>query len=149
VPEGGTAMVYLRTPEAVAASAKIKELLGSLEGVDRVVEPRGFPALGMPLPKDNPQMADLILVAKPTYGFAGQAEGEPVVDVAEGMTIGMHGYIADDPDMNALFIAWGRGIRKGIRIESLRNVDVAPTVAELLGLTLDGVDGKAARAILE
>ena len=149
VPEGGTAMVYLRTPEAVAAAAKIKSLLGALEGVDRVIEPGDFAALGMPLPQDNPQMADLILVAKPTYGFAGPAEGEPVVDVTEGMTIGLHGYLADDPDMNAIFIAWGRGIRKGVRIDSLRNVDVAPTVAALLGLRLDGVDGRALGAILE
>ncbi|HEV3026590.1 MAG TPA: alkaline phosphatase family protein, partial [Planctomycetota bacterium] len=124
-------------------------LLGGLEGVDRVLEPGDFASLGMPLPKDNPQMADLILVAKPTYGFAGPAEGDPVVDVAEGMTIGLHGYLADDPDMNAIFIAWGRGIRKGVRIESLKNVDVAPTVAALLGLKLAGVDGKAVSAILE
>jgi predicted AlkP superfamily pyrophosphatase or phosphodiesterase len=149
VPEGGTAMVYLRTPEAVAEAAKIKSLLGALEGVDRVLEPGEFAALGMPLPRDNPQMADLILVAKPNYGFAAPAEGEPVVDVTEGMTIGLHGYIADDPDMNAIFIAWGRGIRKGVRIESLKNVDVAPTVAALLGLKLDGADGRAVEAILE
>jgi len=149
VPEGGTAMVYLRTPEALAAKDKIKFLFGSLEGVDRVIEPFDFPALGMPMPKDNPQMADLLLVAKPGYGFAGLAEGEPVVDVTEGITIGHHGYLADDPDMNAIFIAWGRGIRKGVRIDTLKNVDVAPTVAALLGLTLEGVDGKAVSAILE
>ncbi|HEV3026077.1 MAG TPA: ectonucleotide pyrophosphatase/phosphodiesterase, partial [Planctomycetota bacterium] len=78
VPEGGTAMVYLRTPEAVAAAAKIQSLLGALEGVDRVIEPGEFAALGMPLPQDNSQMADLILVAKPGYGFAAPFEGEPV-----------------------------------------------------------------------
>jgi predicted AlkP superfamily pyrophosphatase or phosphodiesterase len=149
VPEGGTAMVYLRTPEAVAATAKIKALLGALEGVDRILEPGEYAALGMPSPKDNPQMPDMILVAKPTYGFAGVAEGEPVVDVTEGMTIGLHGYMAEDPDMNAIFIAWGRGIKKGVRIETLKNVDVAPTVAALLGLKLEGIDGKAVSAVLE
>lgn len=149
VPEGGTAMVYLRSPEAIAAAPRIRTLLGGLEGVDRIIEPAEYAALGMPSPKDNPQMADLVLVAKPTYGFAGGAEGEPVVDVVDGMTIGMHGYVADDPDMNAIFIAWGRGIRKGVRLETLKNVDVAPTVAALLGLKLEDVDGKAVSAILE
>ena len=67
----------------------------------------------------------------------------------EGMTIGMHGYPADDPDMNAIFIAWGRGIRKGARVGLIRNVDVAPTAAALLGLKLEGVDGKALSEILE
>jgi len=149
VAEGGTAMVYLRTPEALAAAPKIKSLLGGLEGVDRILEPGDYAALGMPSPKDNPQMADLVLVAKPSYGFAGGAEGDPVVDVTEGMTIGLHGYLADDPDMNAIFIAWGRGIRKGARIDTLRNVDVAPTVAALLGLRLAGVDGKVVSDILD
>ena len=142
-------MVYLRSPEAQAAGARIRSLLGGLEGVDRIIEPGEYAALGMPSPKDNPQMADLVLVAKPGYGFALPAEGEPVVDVTEGITIGHHGYLTDDPDMNAIFIAWGRGIRKGARIETLRNVDVAPTVAALLGVTLDGVDGKVVSAILE
>ncbi|HZE98821.1 MAG TPA: alkaline phosphatase family protein [Planctomycetota bacterium] len=149
VPEGGTAMVYLRAPESAAAAGRIRELLKGLEGVDRLIEPDEYLKLGMPLPKDNPQMADFVLVAKPGYGFAGVAEGEPVVDVTEGMTIGLHGYVAEDPDMNAIFIAWGRGIRKGARIETLRNVDVAPTVAALLGLTLEGVDGRAVSAVLE
>jgi hypothetical protein len=103
----------------------------------------------MPDPKSYPQMADFVLTAKPGYGFAAAVEGEPVVDVTEGMVIGLHGYPAEDPDMNAIFIAWGRGIRKGARIETLRNVDVAPTVAALLGLKLEGVDGKAVSAVLE
>jgi hypothetical protein len=41
------------------------------------------------------------------------------------------------------FVAWGRGIRSGIRVPSLELADVAPTIATLLGLrldeTLDGV----------
>ncbi len=149
VPEGGTAMVYLQTPGALQKKDEIKSLLGGLEGVDRVLEPKDYAALGMPSPADNRQMAQFVLVAKPTYGFATGTDGEPVVDVTEGMTIGMHGYLAEDPDMNAIFIAWGRGIRKGARVDLIRNVDVAPTAAALLGLKLEGVDGKAVSAILE
>jgi len=149
VPEGGTAMVYFQRPVALMKREQIKSLLGSLEGVDRIIEPKDFAALGMPSPDDNPQMAQLVLVAKPTYGFAAGTEGEPVVDVTEGMTIGTHGYLAEDPDMNAIFIAWGRGIRMGARVDLIRNVDVAPTAAALLGLKLEGVDGKVVTAILE
>lgn len=35
------------------------------------------------------------------------------------------------------FVAWGRGIRSGIRLPSLELVDIAPTIAALLGLRLD------------
>jgi hypothetical protein len=149
VPEGGTAMVYLRGPDAAEVGPRVRETLKTLEGVDQLWEPDRYAALGMPDPKSYPQMADFVLTAKPGYGFAAAAEGEPVVDVTEGMTIGLHGYPAEDPDMNAIFIAWGRGIRKGARIETLRNVDVAPTVAALLGLKMEGVEGKAVSAILD
>lgn len=149
VPEGGTAMVYLRGADAAEVGARVRETLRAVEGVDKLWEPADFAALGMPQPQDNPQMADFVLTAKPGYGFAGAADGEAVVDVTDGMTIGLHGYPAEDPDMNAIFIAWGRGIRKGARIETLRNVDVAPTIAALLGLNLEGVDGKAVSAVLE
>jgi len=149
VPEGGTAMVYLRGSDAAEVGPRVRETLKALEGVDQIWEPDRYAALGMPDPKSYPQMADFVLTAKPGYGFAAAAEGEPVVDVTEGMTIGLHGYPAEDPDMNAIFIAWGRGIRKGARIETLRNVDVAPTVAALLGLKMEGVEGKAVSAILD
>lgn len=149
VPEGGTAMVYLRGADAAEVGGKVRDTLKALEGVDQVWEPSQYAALGYPDPKVNPQMADFVLTAKSGYGFAGAADGEPVVDVAEGAYIGLHGYPAEDPDMNAIFIAWGRGIRKGARIDTLRNVDVAPTVAALLGLKLEGVDGKAVTAVLE
>ncbi|MBV8879059.1 MAG: alkaline phosphatase family protein, partial [Planctomycetaceae bacterium] len=138
VPEGGTAMAYLRGADAVEVGPKVRELLKGLEGVEQLWEPSQYASLGLPDPKANPQMADFVLTARPGYGFGAPAEGEPVVDVTEGIPVGLHGYPADDPDMNAMFIAWGRGIRKGARIETLKNVDVAPTIAALLGISLQG-----------
>lgn len=149
VPEGGTAMVYIRGNDVEKNAPRILETLKALEGVDQVWSPSDFPSLGLPSPKDNPQMAEYVLTAKPGYGFAGNADGEPVVDAAEGGTLGLHGYPASDPDMNAIFIAWGRGIRKGARVEGVRNVDVAPTIAALLGLKMEGVEGKALTDILD
>jgi hypothetical protein len=40
------------------------------------------------------------------------------------------------------FVAWGRGIRNRVRIPTIELVDVAPTIAALLGLRLDDkIDG--------
>jgi len=36
--------------------------------------------------------------------------------------------------MSALFIAAGPNIRKGVTIAKMRNIDVAPTIMELLGV---------------
>lgn len=47
------------------------------------------------------------------------------------------------------FVAWGRGIRARVRVPELDIVDVAPTIAALLGLRLEGaIDGTALFGIL-
>jgi len=45
--------------------------------------------------------------------------------------------------MSPGFVAWGSGVRRGVRIPWLRQIDVAPTVALLLGVPLDEADGRA------
>jgi hypothetical protein len=47
------------------------------------------------------------------------------------------------------FVAWGRGIRLQVRVPRLELVDLAPTIAMLLGLRLDDdIDGTALTGIL-
>ena len=101
----------------------------------------------MPDPDTNPQMADLVLVAADGYGFGVETEG-PAVAAAANATTGRHGYVSSDPDMNGIFIASGRGIKAGARLDVFANVDVAPTIAALLGLTMDNIDGRRLEAIL-
>ena len=44
--------------------------------------------------------------------------------------------------MDVGFVAWGRGLRERVQIPEMRQTDVAPTVAYLLGLALDtGAEG--------
>jgi len=81
-------------------------------------------------------MPDLIVVAKSGYGFAGKRkEAGPAVASVEP-AVGAHGYLNTDPEMQAIFIASGYGIRRGTRLESLPNTKIAPTLAALLGLQL-------------
>ena len=56
---------------------------------------------------------------------------------------GTHGYLNTDPKMQAIFIAWGAGIPKGVRLNSISNLDVAPTIAALLGLEMKQAQGHA------
>ena len=51
--------------------------------------------------------------------------------------------------MRAIFIAWGNGIRPGARVDEMRNVDVAPTVAHLLGLEMKNISGRVLTGILK
>jgi len=143
IPEGGSAMLYV-TDKARRAELipKVKRLLERVEGVERVYGRAEFPTLGLPDPEKYDQMADLLPVARPGYAFAGGLDGAAVADVPTGTTPGSHGYLASDAAMDTFLIAWGQGIRSGVRLGEIRNVSVAPTVARLLGLKMDNVEGR-------
>ena len=62
---------------------------------------------------------------------------------------GTHGYCPDDPAMDAAFIAAGPGIKSLGAIPRIRMIDIAPTVAALLGVELPGADGLAIAGVIE
>jgi predicted AlkP superfamily pyrophosphatase or phosphodiesterase len=150
VAEGGTALVYVTAPDPDGALLrKARQALTGLEGVDRIVEPAEYAAYGLPQPSVDPQAGALFLTAKEGYAFGGGATGDkPIADAVEG-GLGTHGYVATDPDIQALFIASGRGIKPGVKLPSVDNVDVAPTAAKLLGVDLKNVEGKVLTGILQ
>ena len=47
---------------------------------------------------------------------------------------GAHGYSPDHPEMGAIFLGMGRGLPRGVRTGAMRNIDIAPTIAALLGI---------------
>ena len=148
VPEGGTALVYVTTPDPSGAVLKrAKDALAGVEGIAAVVEPDGFAKYGLPAPERNPQMGALLLVGKDGYAFTADAAAPAVVD-APLASQGAHGYLASDPDLRALFIAAGRSIRRGVVLDEVSTLDLAPTIAQLLGVQLPDTDGKVLSAIL-
>jgi predicted AlkP superfamily pyrophosphatase or phosphodiesterase len=140
VPEGGTAMVYITNRDRKAELvAEFRRLFATVEGVDRIYGTGDFPKLGLPTPGRSDQAPDLVLAAKPDYAFSNEQEG----DLITPATGGTHGYLNTDPKMQAIFIAWGRDIPKGIRLDRISNLDVAPTIAALLGLEMPQAKGHA------
>ncbi len=127
----------------------MKEWFSNLEGVDRILGPEDFPAFGLPDPEKNNQMADLALAGKEGYSFGANTDGAAVVDITGPGYPGNHGYLNSDKDMNAIFIAWGYGITPGDSLPIFNNVDVAPTIASLLGLKMNNIDGVPLNAILK
>ena len=142
VPEGGTALLYITVPDPSGEIlSRAKSTIASVEGVGTIVEPNGYKQYGLPQPTDNNQMGALFIIPKEGYAFNAAATDPAVVDAAEG-GLGAHGYLASDPELSALFIASGAGIVRGAALGTIDNVDVAPTIARLLGLTLPDVDGR-------
>ena len=91
--------------------------------------------------------ASLFITPKDGYSFTAAVGEDVVVDAIEG-SLGAHGYPATDPELGALFIASGAGINAGSKLDVIDNVDVAPTLAALLGLTLENMDGRVLTEIL-
>lgn len=149
VPEGGTALVYVTVPDPGGEILnRTKQALAGLEGIDKVIEPQDFAQYGLPLPSANQQMGALFLTAKDGYAFTAATGDKTAIDAPAG-SLGAHGYVSTDPDLQALFIASGRGIRPGTTLATVNNVDVAPTAATLLGLEMKNIDGRVLSEILE
>jgi predicted AlkP superfamily pyrophosphatase or phosphodiesterase len=145
VPEGGTAMVYVADPARRAALLPgLRDKLRKVEGVEGVFGEEAFDQLG--LPRASEPSPDLVLSAKSGYSFSGGSKGPVVTGVADA---GSHGYLNTNPDMQAIFIAWGAGIRSGARLEEVSAMDVGPTAAALLGLRMGPVQGRVLQEILK
>jgi predicted AlkP superfamily pyrophosphatase or phosphodiesterase len=144
---GGMAMVYVtNSMRKTALLADLRALFVGVEGIDQVYAADDFRKLGLPVSGSSDQAPDLVLAAKPSYVFANETEGEYVTPATEG---GTHGYPNTDPQMQAIFIAWGAGIPKGVHLDSISNLDVAPTIAALLGLEMKHAKGQAIEQIVK
>ncbi len=146
---GGSDLIYiLDEKHKESIRTKLKSLLSKLEGVAQVLDVDDFKRYGLPDPSQNPEQADLMLSAKPGYSFANSYKGtNPITDVGERR--GSHGHLPDPHYMHASFIAAGAGIKSGIKLKTISNLDVAPTIAKLLGVELPTSEGRVLTEILD
>ena len=139
---GGSAGVYLKDPTDAATAKAVRALLEeNADGLYRIIEKNQLVKLG------GPRNATFYLEAEPGYMFSGSKTGDALVRSAP--IKGNHGCLPTNAQMYTGFIASGRGIKNGVLLDTVRLVDVAPTVAQLLGLRLDNVDGRVLNEILE
>ena len=135
VPEGGEASLYIRDAATRAKRLPtLKSSFAQLPGVAAVYTASDAQRLGIPAPGASSQAPDLYLVAKPGFAFMAGTEEPLVSEVAPAR--GAHGYLNTDPDMQALFVASGAHVRRGVQLGNISNLRVAPTIAKLLGVSL-------------
>jgi predicted AlkP superfamily pyrophosphatase or phosphodiesterase len=140
VAQGGSAFIYVLDNEGKPdVTAKLVGELAKLEGVLEVLTPAEFTKLGVPGPDSNPEAPDLVLTTGPGYSFDGSVTSPAVVET--DTLLGTHGHDPRPDYMHATFVAAGAGIKSGTKLQVINNVDVAPTIAHLLGLDLDS-DGR-------
>jgi len=147
VAQGGSAFVYLLdAPRQAELLTQVKPALAGLEGVTSVLEPAEFAKLGLPAPESNPEAPHLVLLTGPGYSF-NDALTPPAIAPTDGLK-GTHGHDPRPDYMQATFLAAGAGIKPGVQLAQIQNIDVAPTIARLLGVALPSAEGRVLTEIL-
>jgi hypothetical protein len=137
---GGSAFVYARGERAAVRARDALARAAQASGAFRVLSADEMISAGA-----DPE-AWFGLEAEPGFLFVDDASGELLRPAA---VRGAGGYVVAGSAFDPGFAAWGRGIRRGIRIPVMRQTDVAPTLARLLGLTLEQAEGRALVGVLE
>lgn len=145
----GVAFIYvLDTPNREALLKEWTPKLAALEGVEEVIEEKDFAKYGLQTADKDARMPDLILSPKDGYLFGSSVGGDAVI-VPTDAPKGAHGYSPANPLMNASFVINGAGVKPGVVLEDIANVDVAPTIAKLLGVEMKNVDGRVLTEVLK
>jgi predicted AlkP superfamily pyrophosphatase or phosphodiesterase len=145
IPEGGFALVFQKNATDASRQA-LQKLFAGKPGIRAALTPDEAAKMGWPTPAQTDQAPDLLLYPANDYEFDDKYATQ--YD-APTLQRGAHGYPNSEPLMQAIFIAAGAGIRgKGVEIPAFPNVDVAPTIAQLLHIKFDDAGGKPLTGIL-
>lgn len=129
---GGSAFLYLKDESDRKSLAKVREILMSLPPSQKklftIIEGRQLKQSGA-----DP-MVMLALAGAEGTAFGNAVDGEIVKD-SHG---GTHGYFPDFPGIQTGFIVSGPHVRKGAALPVIEMVDIAPFIARLLGVYLNG-----------
>jgi len=136
---GGSAFIYAKSDGAAVKARRAFMAAAARTRAFRVVSAEQMLALGAD------SEAWFGLEAEPGFSFGNQIV-PPLLQA--GARRGVGGYLSGQPGSEAGFVAWGRGIRQGVRVPHMRQTDVAPTIARLLGLDLGDVAGRPLIGIL-
>lgn len=151
VPEGGIGLVYCTHPgQASQLAEKFKQMFMGQEGVADVVLPDGYDAIGLQHPREYRQSPDAVLVAADGYAVSGSVTGDTLVtsNTEANTSLGSHGFISNLPKMKAMCVLSGANIQPGTHLPTMENIDIAPTIAKLLGVDYPLSDGKPLEAAM-
>ncbi|HEY7661352.1 MAG TPA: 5'-nucleotidase C-terminal domain-containing protein [Actinomycetota bacterium] len=166
---GGTAQIYVnlvgRDPGGTVLAADYQtvrnQIVAAFENLTDPANPNAQVVLDVMLKEElrdvdgtdslHPSRSgDVIVVLRPPYQFDAATLG---VTIAPSQFFGQHGYLPDFVDldhninMHGTFVAAGPSIRHQPPISGVRAVDVAPTVAFILGIP--GTNNASGRILTE
>lgn len=83
-----------------------------------------------------------VIEGKPGYNFSDELCDITIENYKEmGKKYATHGYAPTKPGYKCIFMAFGPGIKKDYYIRNMQMVDVAPTIARIMGMKFYPCDG--------
>lgn len=136
---GGMSEIRLKNPDDEAARTRLAQAVkalaedpdsGILEAVDRegALARGGFP------------LAEYVLVSKKGYEIRDNVTGPYCTTKLHQKA--QHGYSEEFEEMRASFMVEGEGIRAGENLGAMNLIDIAPTLAAVMGFELPQSEGK-------
>lgn len=135
---GGTAEVRMADPQDEETRRTLADIMKQLaedpdSGILEVVDREGARARG-----GFPD-AEYVLVSKKGYELRDDVTGDycrtRLTQKAQ------HGYSENFPEMRASFMLWGKGVRPGSDPGEFELIDIAPTLAAMMGVSLPDAEG--------
>jgi len=144
---GGSAAIVLRDEEDKETANQVTEIFNRLANASRsplwrVLDREKLKQIGA-----NPQ-AFLMLDAAPLYVMGERLSGPLIEDLGKDRR-GTHGYLPTRSEMRASLILSGRNVRVGTRIPLTSMLNIGPTAAALLGITLEKAQGSPLSELLK
>jgi predicted AlkP superfamily pyrophosphatase or phosphodiesterase len=135
-PAGGSAAIMLADPSDAAVRAQVSALLDKLardplDGIDRILDGAelarqgGFPGAAF--------LVALRIGYEVSYGLSMPLISKP-------SNLGMHGFLPDRPEMRSAFFMVGPRVASGRSLGEIDMRQIAPTLADVLGVRLPGAE---------
>lgn len=143
---GGAAYLHLKEndneAERLALAILKKAIIDDCYGIERLYTRKEL---------DNYHVASSVpymLEAKTGYCFEDSLEGPVVTDLEEqSVKHATHGYSPDKPGYKCIFVVSGASIKNEFQLGEIQMVDIAPTMAKILGIDFNHCDGRPLKEI--
>lgn len=144
---GGSAYLHMKEGDTEAeriALAIMKESLNETNyGIESIYTKEELKQLHVG------KLAKYMLEAKKGYEFDESIGNITIVDLKEeGITYATHGYSPDKPNYHCNLIISGSRIKKEYPMGAIDMIDLAPTMANILGIPFDACDGSPIKRVL-
>jgi predicted AlkP superfamily pyrophosphatase or phosphodiesterase len=145
---GGSAAIFVKDPKDESFIRELETFFTQQaekpeSPIWRIISRRDATKLGA-----DPRPA-LYLDAAPSYAITARTTGSAITNLSKGADRTARGYAPSRVEMRAMFIVAGKGIKSGAQVEYARLIDIAPTVARLLGLEMKTARGRVISEVIK